>query len=87
MGVRSFARSISQGDVPCYVWGFEPGWLDGTPMSEEVLKRLPPGVPPHRIPGVGEGVNANDLAELIVTSLQRPHLWHGTMTRIDGGDQ
>lgn len=82
---RELASKYEPGRYP-NVYTFSPGWLDGTPMSQQVLFRLPEGVKPHRIPG-GKGINPKRLAEFIVSSLDSGSLYHGVDLRIDGGEQ
>lgn len=85
MAVRSIARRL--GDSNVNAWVYEPGWLDGTPMSEEVRRRLKPGTELHRIPG-GRGVDVVALAQRIVADMlaSEPYL-NGTCIRVDGGEQ
>lgn len=100
MGVRCAAREVAgQGYL---VYGYEPGWLEGTPMSQAVTRRLkgsaaadpydgggyPLEVPTlHRIPG-GMGVDPYRLARLIVRNLRFGGTeLNGTLMRIDGGEQ
>lgn len=93
MGVRCMARAIADerfGDM-FNVYGYEPGWLKGTPMSDRVEERVKgaslttPTL--HRIPGDRE-VEPELLAERIVSDLVfGPHYLNGCMLRLDGGEQ
>lgn len=86
MGLRCAARELA--DTGLNVWGVEPGWIKGTPMSERVQERLGPDVAPHRIPG-GRSLRPWWLAEFIINNINhvsRSPL-NGCMLRIDGGEQ
>lgn len=85
MGLRCAAREMAGGDL--VVYGYEPGWLDGTPMSARVARRFGDATAQHRIPG-GQGVDVARLAGLIVRNLRYggPEL-NGTGIRVDGGEQ
>lgn len=72
------------------VWGYEPGWVSGTPMSRNVQSRVASGVL-HRIPG-GKGINKSLLGRRIAEDMIRAMVHgdnslNGTMIRCDGGDQ
>ena len=85
MGIRCAARDLA--DTWLNVWGVEPGWLSGTPMSEEVTARIGYGAPVHRIPG-DRTVDPGALAHLIVGGLRNPYSsLNGCMLRLDGGEQ
>lgn len=84
MGLRCIARRVAGSGVK--IWGYEPGFIDGTPMSEATALAFP-DTKLHRIPG-GEGLNMNDLADRIVADLiVASHSLNGVMFRIDGGEQ
>lgn len=85
MALRCAAREMAKSKVSIY--GYEPGWIGGTPMSTEVLGRLG-GNPAHRIPS-GEAVDVGSLAALIVNNLSDPEAraLNGCLLRIDGGEQ
>jgi len=84
MGIRCAARELA--GTWLNVWGLEPGWLSGTPMSKEVNARFQEGQPRHRIPG-DRTVDPAALAHLIVGGMRN---WYsslnGCMIRIDGGE-
>lgn len=85
MGIRCAARELA--GTWLNVWGLEPGWLSGTPMSKEVNKRFPMGTPRHRIPG-DRTVDPGALAHFIVGGLRNPYSsLNGCMIRMDGGEQ
>lgn len=84
MGVRCAARENAE--LPLNIWGVEPGWIDGTPMSEAVAHRFG-GQPLHRIPG-NRTVNPYKLADFIVEELSLDRgRFAGQMVRMDGGEQ
>jgi hypothetical protein len=83
---RNHAASLSNEMMPA-IYGYEPGWLGGTPMSDAVMERLPEGVVPHRIPS-GRHMSPYDLSVMIVANLkQGNNLMNGALIRIDGGEQ
>lgn len=88
MGIRCAARE--QAKWPFSIYGYEPGWLDGTPMSEMVRTRLQQSdqrAAMHRIPG-GRGINPDYLADLIVGNLlTSSKSLNGCLLRVDGGEQ
>lgn len=85
MGIRCAARDLA--NTWLNVWGVEPGWLSGTPMSKEVNQRFEYGIPRHRIPG-DRTVDPSALAHMIVRNINN---WYsslnGCMLRLDGGEQ
>lgn len=90
MGLRCIARREAAHWREFNIYGYEPGWIDGTPMSEEVEERLMSDrgvIARHRIPG-DRVVEPGVLAEMIVMNLRwlRSPL-NGTMIRVDGGEQ
>lgn len=86
MGIRCAARELAS--TWLNVWGVEPGWLSGTPMSKEVGVRLAgTGELMHRIPG-NRTVDPAALAHFIVGGLRNPYSsLNGCMIRFDGGEQ
>ena len=88
MAVRCIARRVAGRGVT--IWGYEPGWMNGTPMSSEVHDRLGGDVRPHRIPG-GKGIHPREVANRIVADMAEARGTnrgiHGTMVRLDGGEQ
>lgn len=87
MGLRCAARELA--DTGLNVWGVEPGWLKGTPMSKQVHDRMEGNpVPLHRIPG-DRTIRPEWLAEFIINNINpvsRSPL-NGCMMRLDGGEQ
>lgn len=87
MALRVAARELAaKGDV--MVWGYEPGMLDGTPMSREVLREFPAGSAMHRMPGVPpEGIPPQELARRVVHDLgDSGYGTNGTMVPFDAGE-
>lgn len=85
MAIRCMARDVAKLHIPVELYGYEPCWMEGTPMSNEVAERLGSGVMPHRVPG-GAGMNPEALANVIVGNLQTTGVFHGTMLATDLGD-
>jgi NAD(P)-dependent dehydrogenase (short-subunit alcohol dehydrogenase family) len=86
MALRCVARRVAPAGV-VRVWGYEPGWINDTPMSDAVHERLPANVRPHRIPG-GRGLSKGALAGKIVGDLYvADRMLNGCMFRLDGGEQ
>jgi NAD(P)-dependent dehydrogenase (short-subunit alcohol dehydrogenase family) len=85
MGLRCAARETSEEGV--LVYGYEPGLLAGTPMTAQAAQDFPG--PLHRMPGVGQlGLSTRDFASLIASNLMHPtQALHGTMLRLDAGEQ
>jgi NAD(P)-dependent dehydrogenase (short-subunit alcohol dehydrogenase family) len=86
MALRCIARNHGGRDGYC-IWGYEPGWINGTPMSDDVMDRLGEYGRTHRIPG-GDGLDKWVLADKIAHDLiYAQHGFNGCMFRIDGGEQ
>ena len=89
MGLRTMARAMADWPVPINVVGYEFGWVNGTPMSQEVDKRMHDSkLPLHRIPG-GRSLHARDAAQILVSELidGLAYFKNGCTIRIDGGEQ
>lgn len=96
MAVRVNARELARSDLGAILYGYEPGLLDGTPMTREVDYRLngprivsrDDRIPLHRMPGIEDGVSPRFLAGLICFNLTQnaPEL-NGCLLRVDGGEQ
>lgn len=85
MALRCAAREVAHTGIAIY--GYEPGWLDRTPMSEEVADRMSVGAKRHRIPS-GDPIDPERLAHTIVRNLtDNTGNLNGCMIRIDGGEQ
>ena len=86
IAIRSVARRYAQ-LRHVRIWGYEPGWINGTPMSDQVRMRLASQTAAHRIPS-GLAVNRDQLARRIVKDVVT---WdtalNGCMFRLDGGEQ
>jgi len=85
MALRCAAREIAGEGV--LVYGYEPGLLAGTPMTAGSVDAFPGAL--HRMPGVKpEGLSTRDFAATIVANLTHPNqALHGTMLRLDAGEQ
>jgi NAD(P)-dependent dehydrogenase (short-subunit alcohol dehydrogenase family) len=86
MGIRCAARRYAA--LNCFrIWGYEPGLILDSPMTEQVRMSVRPNVPLHRIPGSAT-INRNDLARRIVEDVVSGDRWlNGCMVRLDGGEQ
>jgi NAD(P)-dependent dehydrogenase (short-subunit alcohol dehydrogenase family) len=82
MGLRVAAREMAKEQIVIY--GYEPGFLEDTPMSEEWTPK-----PPHRIPS-GMSLKPSRLARMIVHNLsyaaEGDPMLNGCMFRVDGGE-
>lgn len=95
MAIRCAGRELANAGLRFNVYAYEPGWVDGTPMSEDVTETLRAQEEPeydhmvqmHRIPG-GKGLDVYDLAGMIVHNLKLDgRMFNGTCIRVDGGEQ
>lgn len=87
MGIRCLGRYVASHPAGFNIFGYEPGWIEDTPMSDAVLHRLADDEPEHRIPG-GRSLQPEVLAVTIVSSLATgPSPLNGCMIRLDGGEQ
>jgi len=87
--LRVKAREAQGGDNGCIVYGYEPGWLEGTPMSKDIRSQFAAGAPMHRMRGqdLEQGVPAWALARQIVAGLKVPGAaLNGALLRYDGGE-
>jgi NAD(P)-dependent dehydrogenase (short-subunit alcohol dehydrogenase family) len=86
MAIRVAAREqAGRGPI---VYGYEPGLLDGTPMTEKSAASF--GGALHRIPGLPprEGLDVEWFAEYVAANLIHPSMaLNGTLMRLDGGEQ
>lgn len=92
MALRCLAReNAGRNDGRLVIYGYEPGWLDNTPMSNDIRDGLNISAideAPHRIPGNYYGINPAQLAELIANELAHGgRMLNGCMLRVDGGEQ
>lgn len=83
MGVRCVAREMK--NYPFAIYTYEPGWVNGTPMSQGVLGRLGRGVEPSRTPGQ-KHLSKEELARMIVSNLALGEALNGCSLRVDGGE-
>lgn len=83
MGIRCVARACAE--EPVNVWGYEPGFISGTPMSKATVERF--GEAPHRIPG-NRVASPERVAHTIIKQIIKDGGWlNGSMIRMDGGEQ
>lgn len=70
------------------VYAYEPGWVVGTPMSNEVMARLQLSDKGNLMRG-GEPMDVMDLAKLICTNLMLggPRVLNGMTISLDGGER
>lgn len=87
MAVRCKAREWARQDSSVIAYGYEPGLLAGTPMTEETRGRVGGDVPLHRMPGIGpEGLSVARLASMMVDNLKGGRELNGCMFRVDAGE-
>ena len=88
MSMRCRARDIAGVKLPMSAYVYEPGLIQGTPMTEETARRFP-GKPLHRMHGVGveDGLSAYGLASHVVRNIAfgGPEL-NGACLRLDAGE-
>lgn len=85
MALRCIARELAEERFSIY--SYEPGWLDSTPMSQDLQREIADGAPLHRIPGE-RTLNPVSLAGMIVHNLSTENRWlNGCTLRLDGGEQ
>jgi NAD(P)-dependent dehydrogenase (short-subunit alcohol dehydrogenase family) len=84
MALRCAAREL--GGKPFLVYGYEPGLLEGTPMTQDTETIFGPAQ--SRMMGAEKGIAPEKMADLIVQYLLMPTIaLNGTMLRIDAGEQ
>lgn len=94
MALRCYARDVAKNRATwrnSYIYGYEPCWVDDTPMSQEVKERIGSDSyghprPLHRVPG-GHAHAKAALADLIAANLSHAANLHGAMLRVDLGEQ
>lgn len=94
MALRVAARELADDPSAPLVWGYEPGLLAGTPMTEATLTHFGNpnehmSVPPlHRMKGVdATGLPVAALAQQIVSDLVSGHQGlHGCLVPFDSGE-
>lgn len=86
MALRVRAREI--GGDPVVVYGYEPGLLANTPMTEEVRQRFEGPLSRMQGSGLDKGLNPYRLAGMVVCNLALGGAeLNGCMLRIDAGEQ
>jgi NAD(P)-dependent dehydrogenase (short-subunit alcohol dehydrogenase family) len=89
MAVRCASRELAQQGSTCFPYVYEPGFLEGTPMSApwEKIDSVSPSFKPHRIPS-GHALDVWQVARVILDNLERDGaMLSGTCIRLDGGEQ
>lgn len=88
MALRCAARDVGrmQAQPKPIIYGYEPGLLMGTPMTQETEKRFP-DAPLTRMLDVPDGIDPADLARMIASNLSGWRELNGVMLRIDNGEQ
>lgn len=86
MALRVAAREL--GGAGCVVWGYEPGLLAGTPMTEQTERDFPDVGLLHRMRGVDpDGIPVQDLARRIVHDVATFSVAHnGVIYPFDAGE-
>jgi NAD(P)-dependent dehydrogenase (short-subunit alcohol dehydrogenase family) len=86
MAIRCAARELAESQFCAYA--YEPGMLDGTPMTENTRLAFPRG-PLHRMPGYAPraGLSTRTLARLVVGNLNTGKELNGCTLRMDAGEQ
>lgn len=86
MAIQCEARRMSKVSFPLAAYVYEPGYLDGTPMSLAYEDEHKSGTPFHRIPA-GLPMDPDTIARVIVHNLaQDGRMFTGTCLRLDGGE-
>lgn len=84
MAIRCAARELA--GSPFLVYGWEPGLLRGTPMTQSTEAIFGPAQ--SRMPGAESGLDPDKMAELMVMMLLRPTIaLNGALLRADAGEQ
>jgi NAD(P)-dependent dehydrogenase (short-subunit alcohol dehydrogenase family) len=85
MAIRCVARDWAKRDARISIYAYELGWVNGTPMSRSVERRLSADVPLTRAPG-GRMLSREDLSRMIVSNLNFGHAINGSIIRVDAGE-
>lgn len=84
MGLRVMARELA--GSPFLVFGYEPGLVRGTRMSQETEATFGPAA--TRMPGASAGLHVADVADQIVALVCTASLAsNGILYRMDAGEQ
>jgi NAD(P)-dependent dehydrogenase (short-subunit alcohol dehydrogenase family) len=86
MAIRCAGRELADSQFVTYA--YEPGLLDGTPMTSETRMAFPQGAL-HRMPGYAPraGLSARSLARMVVGNLNAGKELNGCTLRVDAGEQ
>ncbi len=86
MGLRCAARDVSRREGAMRIWGYEPGLIADTPMTDAVAAELP-GVALTRMLSLPGGLEKADLAARVARDvLSESWALHGCLVRIDNGE-
>jgi NAD(P)-dependent dehydrogenase (short-subunit alcohol dehydrogenase family) len=84
MALRVRAREMA--GEPVVIYGYEPGLLRGTPMTEEIRSRFPGAF--TRMKGLPNGMLTHQLARMVAQNLVYGGLeLNGCLLRVDAGEQ
>lgn len=87
MGLRCAARDATRAGKPLAIWGYEPGALLATPMTQAVAGKLGRDVPMSRMLTNPAGMPVADVARIVGRDvLASAAVLHGTVVRLDNGD-
>lgn len=88
MALRCAARDLTRAGRPMRVWGYEPGALEGTPMTRTVARRLGKDVPMSRMLTNPAGLPVGAVARIVARDLlDSPEVLHGCIVPLDNGEQ
>jgi NAD(P)-dependent dehydrogenase (short-subunit alcohol dehydrogenase family) len=88
MGLRCAARDVSRAGLPVSIWGYEPGALADTPMTQAVQQRIGKETPMSRMLTHPAGLNTKMVANIIARdTIRHASVLHGSLVRLDNGDQ
>lgn len=87
MALRCAAREMA--GSPVQVWGYEPGLLAGTPMTQQTEAHFGSAGPLHRMIGVDPGgLSVSGLAQRVVNDIaDYSQAYNGTIFPFDAGEQ
>lgn len=87
MALRCAARDLTRAGKPLRVWGYEPGALLGTPMTQQVSRGLGRDVPMSRMLTNPAGMPVQAVARVVARDLlDSADVLHGCMVRLDNGE-
>lgn len=88
MGIRCAARDLTRSGSLLRAWAYEPGALEGTPMTKAVARSLRGDVPMSRMLTSPQGLSVRQVARMVARDLlDAGDVLHGSVVRLDNGDQ